>query len=524
MIETNPIPVVDIFAGPGGLSEGFVSYTSSDSNPFSAALSVEKDETSNKTLLIRSLFRKFQQDKIPDDYYGLLRGDISAEVFLDCYQDEVEVARKKVWLAELGTDDFPPKLANERIAAAIGEKEGWVLIGGPPCQAYSLVGRSRNKGVEGYDSGTDVRNTLYVEFLQVLADHWPPVFILENVKGLLSASVKDKRILTQMIADLERPAVAIAREDRQIENEGESKEYTIHSLVKDTSEGFKLTDFIIRAEDYGIPQARHRVILMGIRNDLNVKPLQMIPSTKVTIGDVIGDLPSIRSGISNAKDSNQAWVECIKSIAESPWYKVLKSSDAKVHKAIQEVVENIEVPPLERGANYIPGSFRPKYQTRYYRDSALKGICNHISRAHMESDLHRYLFATAYSRVHGKPPKLPQFPTELLPEHANVASALEKEGFFSDRFKVQLANRPGSTITSHMAKDGHYFIHPDPYQCRSLTVREAARIQTFPDNYFFAGKRTSQYSQIGNAVPPLLARQIAEVVLDVLTKVGLANG
>ena len=133
----------------------------------------------------------------------------------------------------------------------------------------------------------------------------------------------------------------------------------------------------------------------------------------------------------------------------------------------------------------------------------------------MPSDLHRYFFAASYSRVVGSSPKLSDFPRSLLPDHRNVEEGLSGK-MFSDRFRVQLPNRVATTITSHISKDGHYFIHYDPLQCRSLTVREAARLQTFPDNYKFEGPRTAQYHQVGNAVPPYLARQIAEVIADIL--------
>lgn len=131
----------------------------------------------------------------------------------------------------------------------------------------------------------------------------------------------------------------------------------------------------------------------------------------------------------------------------------------------------------------------------------------------MESDLHRYLFASSFAREEKRSPKLRDFPKALLPSHQNVDSDSSP---FDDRFRVQLRNQPSTTIVSHIAKDGHYYIHPEPSQCRSLTVREAARLQTFPDNYFFEGNRTEQYHQVGNAVPPLLARKIGEVVLRLL--------
>jgi DNA (cytosine-5)-methyltransferase 1 len=133
----------------------------------------------------------------------------------------------------------------------------------------------------------------------------------------------------------------------------------------------------------------------------------------------------------------------------------------------------------------------------------------------MESDLERYLFASSFAAVAGRSPSLLDFPVSLLPRHENIDQALST-GHFADRFRVQVAGRPASTITSHISKDGHYYIHPDSSQCRSLTVREAARLQTFPDDYFFCGPRTAQFQQVGNAVPPLFASAIALRVLHVL--------
>jgi DNA (cytosine-5)-methyltransferase 1 len=157
----------------------------------------------------------------------------------------------------------------------------------------------------------------------------------------------------------------------------------------------------------------------------------------------------------------------------------------------------------------------PARETTWFADARLHGACNHETRGHIRKDLHRYFFAAVFAKKRGRSPLLEDFPRALLPNHENVADAL-KETKFNDRFRVQLASRPSTTIVSHISKDGHYYIHYDPSQCRSLTVREAARLQTFPDNYFFEGPRTEQYKQVGNAVPPLLAKQIAQIVAELL--------
>ena len=151
----------------------------------------------------------------------------------------------------------------------------------------------------------------------------------------------------------------------------------------------------------------------------------------------------------------------------------------------------------------------------------MSGACNHSTRAHLTSDLHRYFYVAVYGDIYhletSPSPKLQDFPEALWPDHKNTKYAVEN-GLFNDRFRVQVKDRPATTVTSHISKDGHYYIHYDPKQCRSLTVREAARIQTFPDNYFFCGPRTSQYTQVGNAVPPLLANKIAAKLYSVLTE------
>ena len=144
------------------------------------------------------------------------------------------------------------------------------------------------------------------------------------------------------------------------------------------------------------------------------------------------------------------------------------------------------------------------------------GILQHEARSHMGADLARYLFAATFAREYHRSPKLPEFPPLLLPEHRNASSSDGGPIPFPDRFRVQCGHEPSSTIVSHIAKDGHYYIHYDPVQCRSLTVREAARLQTFPDDYFFEGTRTEQYTQVGNAVPPLLANRIAVIVSKML--------
>lgn len=510
------VPVIDLFAGPGGLGEGFSSIIGENhARKFEIKLSIEKDYHAHRTLELRAFFREFPPSKAPDDFYDYLAGKISRETLFARHPNESKRAAAEAWQATLGDEKFPPELVDKRIHAALGENPpNWVLIGGPPCQAYSLVGRSRiigRKGVAHYDK--DLRHRLYEHYLRIIAVHRPAVFVMENVKGLISARVNEQHIFKQILGDLQRPLEAVS----MIGNTAGRAPLTYRLIPLAAGRGdlfgsFNPEDFVLRAEEYGVPQARHRVIILGIRSDLETQPGKLkLARSRVPVHQVISDLPRLRSGLSKETDSASMWRSVIREIAEAAWLKDTLVPQS-VRDAVRSKVCHIHA-DLERGGNFLTSRVHPGQHFRWFFDRRLNGVCNHESRGHIRLDLHRYFFATVFARKMNRSPLLEDFPRALLPAHKNVEDAL-KETKFNDRFRVQLSNRPATTVVSHIAKDGHYFIHYDSSQCRSLTVREAARLQTFPDNYFFEGPRTEQYKQVGNAVPPYLAKQIAQVVSD----------
>jgi DNA (cytosine-5)-methyltransferase 1 len=502
-------PIIDLFAGPGGLGEGFSSFQSNDGKPyFHIKLSIEKDEFAHKTLELRSFFRQFSDARVPNSYYQYLRGKISREDLLSKFPVEASLAKNEAWLAELGKTDRG--LVKSRIEKALNGATNWVLIGGPPCQAYSLAGRSRMIGGDKGKYESDPRHFLYKEYLQILADHRPPVFVMENVKGLLSARLQQQNTLELILADLRNPKNAVGSKSRT------TLSYKLFSISKkrpDSSDEINPEDFIVHSEDCGIPQARHRIIILGIRSDIYRTDPDILEriTPQVSIEEVIGDLPKLRSGLSKENDSAIEWRDAIKSIESAEW---LKSIDPSLHQAIISATTKVGA-SLTRGNSYLPIIPVPKMYKEWYMDIALAGICNHETRGHIREDLQRYFFAAVFARAKGRSPTLDDFPKELLPNHENVQEAILGSKF-NDRFRVQVRGKPSTTVVSHISKDGHYYIHYDPSQCRSLTVREAARLQTFPDNYFFEGNRTQQYNQVGNAVPPLLANKIAKIVYNVL--------
>jgi len=518
------VKVIDLFAGPGGLGEGFSAYKSKngESKSFDIVLSIEKEQYAVQTLLLRKFFRQFQNGKTPDEYYNFLNGEMSINDLYESYPEEYNSASSKTWKCELGVEDR--KDVDKRIKEAVGDDLKWILIGGPPCQAYSVIGRSRT----GSDITGDVRIFLYQEYLRILAVHQPPIFIMENVPGILSAKLHGNNIFDWVLEDLKKPVNAIRKNNNT--GKEENLKYKIYSLSKkpntnsvDGNPFYKeLSDFVVKAENYGVPQSRHRVILFGIRSDFtNRKPkILKKENTSVSVKKALIDLPRIRSGISKNDDGNKEWKNHISQSVNREWVKEIKRiGEIKFYKFICQTAVNIKSPQNNKGNNLVISKKMkfPGKIGKWYRDYKLTGVPNHESRSHMLSDLDRYFFASCFAAFYKKSPRLKDFPESLLPNHDNVKDGIAN-GKFSDRFRVQLENKPATTVTSHISKDGHYYIHHDPTQCRSLTVREAARLQTFPDNYYFCGYRTNQFQQVGNAVPPLLALKISSIVMDLLER------
>ena len=508
MTSKNIFKIVDLFAGPGGLGEGFSSLTDENGKAvFKLAVSIEKERSAYMTLSLRALYRQFPKGKAPDIYYDYLRGEINREQLFNhsSTKHAAEEALQEARKAELGKT--PSEEVDQWIKNSLKQDENWVLIGGPPCQAYSLAGRSRrtNESLEKFES--DEKHFLYKEYLRIIRKFKPSVFVMENVKGMLSSTHQGSGIFKKIISDL-------------TETNGDTS-YEIRSLVVPSeSNSLSPKDFIVRAEEFGIPQRRHRVILLGLRNDVsmriknagvNIEELVLSRELEpVTVDDVLLNLPKLRSRLSNRassqSDSFESWLAYVQ---KTP--KLVKHTSLDVQQLMAAAVKRASERSFT-GQHFIntkiPIFGNPSLHS-WYHDERLGGVIQHETRSHMPSDLQRYFFAACYAQSFSVSPKVNQFPEALLPAHEN---ATDEEPPFSDRFRVQLSNAPSTTVVSHIAKDGHYYIHPDPSQCRSLTVREAARLQTFPDNYFFEGNRTEQYTQVGNAVPPLLAHKIAQVV------------
>ena len=516
------IPFVDIFAGPGGLGEGFSAFEKDGSFAFRPVLSIEMEPWAHETLTLRSFFRQFRHSgrDIPEAYYGRLRGKLSTEDLFRAHPEDADAAQREARRIKLGgsAPEDQTEYVDHLISESIGQRRDWVLLGGPPCQAYSLVGRSRMGGIRD----NDPRVNLFRQYLRILSKHQPAAFVFENVKGLASSKVKDRRIFEEILTSLESPADYL-REIPEFEQAvaGGGVNYRLFGLGSGAANESKsatpsLDRFLIKAEEHGIPQARHRIIIVGLRSDLagcDLRPLSLCKEP-ITVSAAIRQLPKLRSGLSKRSDSLIEWRRVLMGFPRD----VLEACSPELQSEILDVLTGLPERKRDRGSEWVKSrvTLRNRELAEWFLDDQMGGACNHATRSHLDEDLWRYLFAAVFTEMDAshRSPTLGDFPDGLLPKHQNARS-----GNFADRFRVQTWERPSTTITSHISKDGHYYIHPDPRQCRSLTVREAARLQTFPDNYFFCGPRTAQYVQVGNAVPPLLARKIAEVVHEALQSV-----
>lgn len=528
--------VVDIFAGPGGLGEGF------SQAGFEVILSAEMDPVACETLKLRKFFYQFKNQKVPGSYYKFLRGEIELEAMKSQHQLEWDNAENAVANVELGTSQGNTIL-NKKLDSSLLKDENFILIGGPPCQAYSLAGRSRMLGLGNRLNNqdelsseelqakltnefySDRRHTLYKEYLKIICRYQPSVFVMENVRGMGSArsgpAAKPGSVFSNIIHGLKNPYKAVKIKTRSNDM---PKGYRLYSIVE-TDKGLfaeeeinKPEDCLVRSEKYGVPQSRHRIIIIGVRSDLEFVPEKLTPSTEIqTVRNAIGNMPEIRSGLSKETDTEPAWRDAlIEQITDNlvgftDFDDELKMNASNVKKRNSKLTRGAKFCKNESGTFNCSG----RELKAAINDPRLEGVIQHESRSHIRSDLLRYFFVSLCGEITGKSPNLDGWSGRLevlRPKHSNIVlkqSVLSTKAH-KDRFKVQLWDMPSSTVVSHISKDGHYFIHPDPTQCRSLTVREAARLQTFPDNYYFSGTRTQQYHQVGNAVPVLLARKIAD--------------
>ena len=405
------INFIDLFAGAGGLSEGFIR------EGFLPVAHVEMNKDACDTLRTRTAFHWLKEQGRVEEYYDYLENLISRD---ELWAKIPNHLIKSVINTEISEETLP-NIFNQ-IDAELGKKKVDVVIGGPPCQAYSVAGRVRK------DMSNDPRNHLYKHYVKFLQKYQPKMFVFENVPGILTA--KNGHYL-ELIFDAVREA------------------------------GYELDKKVLNAKDFGVLQDRKRVIIIGWKNDLDIEYPEF-DKTELEFEiakHLFADLPSIKSGQGNWGVS-----------------KYTKTTNA--------------------------------YLEKYNIRNGIDFTTQHISRFNNENDLEIYRIAVEKWVNEGKRLNYGELPPHLI-KHNNTKT-------FTNRFQVVNHKGISHTVVAHICADGHYYIHPDIEQNRSITVREAARIQSFPDDHFFESSRTAAFKQIGNAVTVLMGEGIAKKIKKLL--------
>lgn len=410
--KVRKLTFIDLFAGAGGMSEGFIRAG------FVPVAHVEMDRSASDTLMTRQAYHILAETNQLNIYYSYLKGEISRQ---DLWKVIPESSQRLIINREISNNSIAEIFST--IDELLGKRTVDVVIGGPPCQAYSLVGRSRDpNGMKG-----DKRNYLFKYYAKFLEKYKPKIFVFENVLGLLSAG--SSRYLTEML-----------------------------SLFKKI--GYETEYSVLNSEEFGVVQKRSRVIIIGhwSKKSFDFSIISRNKYDLQTKRDLLYDLPKLLPGDS----------------PEISYYK--------------------------------------KPASEYLLQSKIRSenefVTQHITRRHNQRDLEIYSIAINKWIKEGTRLKYTDLPARLI-THKNLSS-------FLDRFKVVDPFGPSHTMVAHISKDGHHYIYPDSKQIRSISVREAARIQSFPDDYFFEGGRTAAFKQIGNAVPPLMAEKVAASIMHFL--------